>query len=127
MPGGHLLQFDIPDAGDGVGIDDELVAVGGGCADVGLGIEFIPHFQPGGYCVFIGFSADVQPLTLRHGCFRFFPNLRLRLTQHIFVDAFAGLWIVPGSVSSLPAAVLAFADVPLAVGSATQHTATSIK
>ena len=53
MPGGHLLQFDIPDAGDGVGIDDELVAVGGGCADVGLGIEFIPHFQPGGYCVFI--------------------------------------------------------------------------
>ncbi len=117
MPGGHLLQFDIPDAGDGVGIDDELVAVGGGCADVGLGIEFIPHFQPGGYCVFIGFSADVQPLTLRHGCFRFFPTLRLRLTQHIFVDAFAGLWIVPGSVSSLPAAVLAFADVPLAVGS----------
>ena len=86
MPGGHLLQFDIPDAGDGVGIDDELVAVGGGCADVGLGIEFIPHFQPGGYCVFIGFSADVQPLTLRHGCFRFFPNLRLRLTQHIFVE-----------------------------------------
>ena len=51
MPGGHLLQFDIPDAGDGVGIDDELVAVGGGCADVGLGIEFIPHFQPGGSCV----------------------------------------------------------------------------
>lgn len=43
MPGGHLLQFDIPDAGDGVGIDDELVAVGGGCADVGLGIEFIPY------------------------------------------------------------------------------------
>ena len=73
MPGGRLLQFDIPDAGDGVGIDDELVAVGGGCADVGLGIEFIPHFQPGGYCVFIGFSADVQPLTLRHGCFGSYP------------------------------------------------------
>ena len=66
MPGGHLLQFDIPDAGDGVGIDDELVAVGGGCADVGLGIEFIPHFQPGGYCVFIGFSADVQPRAFFH-------------------------------------------------------------
>ena len=26
MPGGHLLQFDIPDAGDGVGIDEHTVA-----------------------------------------------------------------------------------------------------
>ena len=117
MPGGHLLQFDIPDAGDGVGIDDELVAVGGGCADVGLGIEFVPHFQPGGHGVLLGFSADVQPLTLSHSDFQLFPDLCLSFTQHIFVDAFAGLWIVPGSVSSLPAAVLAFADVPLAVGS----------
>ena len=53
MPGGHLLQFDIPDAGDGVGIDDELVAVGGGYADIGLGIELIPGPQPGGHRVLI--------------------------------------------------------------------------
>ena len=59
MPGGHLLQFDIPDAGDSVGVYDELVAVCGGGADVGVGIELVPHFKPVAHRVLIGFFADI--------------------------------------------------------------------
>lgn len=42
VPGGQLLQFDAADAGDGVVLNDQLVAVGYGGADIGLGVELIP-------------------------------------------------------------------------------------
>ena len=51
MPGGQFLQLDVPDTGDGVAFDDQLVAIGCRGADVGLGVELIPGPQPGGHGV----------------------------------------------------------------------------
>ena len=42
MPGGQLLQFDAADARNGVLLNDQLVAVGRGGADIGFGVEFVP-------------------------------------------------------------------------------------
>ena len=87
--------------------------------------------------MFIGFPADVQPLTLSHSGYQLFPDLCLGLAQHILDDPLTGLGIVSGGVPSLPAAVFALADISLAVGSflwhidrllsATQHTTSFVK
>ena len=67
MPGGEPLWLDAANPGNGVGLDDELVAVCGGSSDIGLGIELISGPQPGSHGVFVRRSADVQPLAFRHG------------------------------------------------------------
>ena len=36
MPGGQLLQLNVPNAGDGVGLNNQLIPVGRGGADIGL-------------------------------------------------------------------------------------------
>ena len=118
MPGGEFFQFDVADPGNGVDFDDELVAVGGGCADIGLGIELIPSPQPGSYGVLVRRSADVQSLAFCYSGFQLFFDLGLCLAQHILVDALAGLGIIPGGVPALPAAVLPLAEIALPVGSA---------
>lgn len=54
-------------------------------------------------------DADV----LLDGFFQFFFYFRLRFSEDIYDDGLSGFRIVTDSVSSLPAAVLSFADVPL--------------
>ena len=49
MPGGQFLQLNVPNAGDGVGLNNQLIPVGRGGADIGLGIELVPGAQPRGY------------------------------------------------------------------------------
>ena len=111
MPDGELLQFNAADPGNGVDFDDKLVAVCGGSSYIGLSIELISGPQPGSHGVFVRRSADVQPLEFRHGGLQLFLDLCLCPAQHIPVDALAGLWIVSGGVSSLPAAVASLARI----------------
>ena len=111
MPDGEPLWLDVADPGNGVDFDDELAAVSGGSSDIGLSIELIPGPQPGSHGVFVRRSADVQPLAFRHGGLQLFLDLCLCPAQHILVDALAGLWIVSGGVSSLPAAVASLARI----------------
>ena len=42
MPGGQLLQLNVPNAGDRIGLDDQFIPVGRGGADIGLGVELVP-------------------------------------------------------------------------------------
>ena len=55
------------------------------------------------------------------GFFQFFFYSRLRLAEDIFDDGFSGFRIVTDCVAALPAAILSFADVPLAVCSSFWH------
>ena len=66
MPGGQLLQLNVPNAGDCVLLDNQFIAVGRGGADIGLGIELVPGAQPGGYRVFFA-AAHIQALTFLQG------------------------------------------------------------
>ena len=110
MPGGQLFQFDIPDAGDSVGVYDELVAVCGGGADVGVGVELIPRPQLGGCCVF--------------SCC--FVDFGLSPAQYILDDPLVGLVVVFSGVPP-SAAILTFSDVPFAVDSLFCHEISSFE
>ena len=63
VSGGQLFQLDLPDAGDGIGFDHQLVAVCCGLPYIGLGVEVVPGVQPGGHGVFIR-AGDVYLLGL---------------------------------------------------------------
>jgi len=78
VPGGQFLQLDVPDTGDGVAFDDQLVAIGCRGADVGLGVELIPGPQPGGHGV-----------VLRAGYIDTLDLLQCRL--ELFLDLHLGL------------------------------------
>ena len=115
MPGGQLLQLDVPNAGDRIGLDDQFIPVGRGGADIGLGIELVPGAQPRGYRVFFA-AAHIQALTFLQGFFQLFLDFGLCLTQHILDNPLAGLGVVPGGVPALPAAIFSLTDVTFAVG-----------
>ena len=55
------------------------------------------------------------------GFFQFFFDFCLCFSQHILDDGFACLWIVTDRVPALPAAILAFSDVPFPVRSSFWH------
>ena len=59
MPGGQFLQFNVSNTGDGVGLDDQLIPVGRGGADIGLGIELVPGAQPACHGILIRRLADI--------------------------------------------------------------------
>lgn len=83
--GGQLLQFDLSNAGDGIGIDHQAVPICCRYPDIWFGIEFIPGFEPGGHGVFI-LAAHIKNLRLRHSRFQLFLDLGLRFAQYIFID-----------------------------------------
>lgn len=119
---GQLSQFNVPDAGDGVGLNHEFVAIGGGSADIGFGIEVIPCAQPCGYGVLIA-SDNIQTLALIYGFLQLFFYLGLRFSQHIFVDSFSGVRVVSCAVSTFPATVFSFTDISFSVGTFFWHRA----
>ena len=122
VTGGQFGEFDFADSGDGVGFDHQLVAVSGGEADVGLGVEVIPGAEPGGHSVLfctdyveiLGFLQDFGQLGL---------DLSLGFAEDVLDNAFAGGGIVAGGVTAFPAAVAPLADISFAVGAAFCHKA----
>ena len=120
ITGGQLLQFDLPDAWDGVGLDDQVVAVCCRRPDVGLGVEFVPAAEPSRHCVVFA-TGYVQTGCLLLCLGQLLFDLCLGFAQHISDDSLASLRIVAGGVPSLPAAVLALADVALTICSFLCH------
>ena len=87
--GGKPLELDLADAGNGVGLDNQLVAVSGGRPNVGLGVELIPAAEPGSHCVVLT-AAHIQTrcLLLRLG--ELLLDLGLRLAEDVLDDPLAG-------------------------------------
>ena len=63
----------------------------------------------------------VQPLTFTDRGFEFFLDFCLRLAKNVLDDGFAGFRIVTDCVPALPASVLSFSDIALAVCSSLWH------
>ena len=61
IPGGQLVEFNLPNPWDRVGFDNQLVAVCCGWPDVGLGVELISASQPGGHCVVLSLIHISEP------------------------------------------------------------------
>ena len=120
VTGGQLLQLDLSDLGNGVGLDDQVVAVCRRWPDVGLGVELVPAAEPGGYRVIL-VAAHIQTDCLLLCLGQLLFDLCLGLTQHILDDSLASLRIIAGGVPAFPATVLPLADVALAVGSLFCH------
>ena len=97
-----------------------MIAVSGGEADVGLGVEIVPGAEPGGHGVFFG--ADYVEV---FGFFQDFGqlgfDLGLGFAEDVFDDTLAGGGIVAGSIAAFPAAVASLAGIPFAVGAAFCH------
>ena len=110
MPGGQLFQLDNPDARNGIFLGHQLIAVGGGGADVWLGVELIPRPQLGGCCVF--------------SCC--FVDFGLSPAPYILDDPLVGLVVVFSGVPP-SAAILTFSDVPFAVDSLFCHEISSFE
>ena len=64
---------------------------------------------------------EVQLLTLCQSLFQFLLNLGLCFAQHIFEYLLAGSRVMTCCVPSLPATILALADIALAVASSFRH------
>ena len=115
MPGGQFIQLNAPDAGDGIVLNDQLVAVGRGCPHVGFGVKLMPGSQPGGHGVVLR-AGYVNTLDLLQCLLEFFFDLRLGFAQHIPDDPLPSLGIVPGGIPPLSPPIFALSDVTLAVG-----------
>ena len=55
------------------------------------------------------------------GLFQFFLDFRLRFSEDIFDDGFAGFGIVTDSVPALPSTVFSFSDIPFPICSSFWH------
>ena len=112
---GELAEFDFADVGHDVLVDVVLVVGGGGLPDRGLSVVLEPGFHPLAYrklARFAGIDFSRQLQCRRQFFFAFF----LGFCQDVFVDGFACFRVVACCVAALPAAVLALANIALAVG-----------
>ena len=115
-----FFSLTLPMRGDSTVLDDQLVSVGCGGADVGLGVELIPGPQPGGHGVVLRAGYIDAPDLLQRRLEPFF-DLRLGFAQHVLDNPLPGLGIVSGGISPLPPAVLPLADISFPVGSFLCH------
>ena len=120
VAGGQLGKFDLADPWDGVGLDHQLIAICGGKTDIGLGVEVIPGFQPGGDGVFLG-TDHIEIFSFFQYLCQFGLDFGLGFTKDIFDDPLAGDRIVSGGVTTFPATVASLADVSFAVSAAFCH------
>ena len=89
-------------------------------ANTGLGVDLVPHFHPRTDCVSPGFGY-IQLLTFADRGLEFLLDFGLRFTQHVLDDALSALRVIARGVPTLPAAVLSFSDISLAVCSSFRH------
>ena len=118
--GSQLCELNAADAGNGVLLNHQAVAVSRGHPHIGLGVDVVPAPQPCGHGILIC-AADIDALAGLHGGGQLRLALRLGLAQDIFDDALAGFGVVASGVAALPPAVFALADVALAVGAFLGH------
>ena len=109
-----LSSLILPMLGGDVLVNVVLV-VGRGCLpDGGFRVILKPRFSPLTHCELAGLMRVHFPGLFQ--CRRqFFFALFLRFCQHILVDGLAGFRVVARCVAALPAAILALANVALAV------------
>ena len=119
LNGGQLVQGNISDSGDDVVLN--VVGVVGFCvgADAGFGVDLVPCPYPQCHCVGSRFGY-IQPLAFADRGLEFLLDFGLRFTQHVLDDPFSSLVIARG-VPTLPAAILSFSDIALAVCSSFWH------
>ena len=102
--GGQLGELDAADAGDGVLLDHQAVAIRRGDTDIWLGVDVVPAPQPRGHGVFVG-AADVDALCGLHSSGQLRFALCLRLAENVFDDALTGFCVVSCGVAALPSAI----------------------
>ena len=93
-------------------LEETLTGLERGRAQLDFRVVFHPDLKPTSHGVGFRFAV-VDADVLLDGFFQFFFYFRLRFSEDIFDDGLSGFRIVTDSVSSLPAAVLSFADVLL--------------
>ena len=120
LDGGQLVQRNAANSGNDVVLN--VVGVVRFCvgSDARLGVDLIPRFHPRTDCVSPSFGY-VQPLAFADRRLELFLDLGLRFAQHVFDDALSSLWVITGGVPTLPAAILSFSDIALAVCSSFWH------
>lgn len=111
---GEFFQFDLTDAWYDVVLNVTAIIFSGGVLDRWLAVDLVPEPAPLAHCVLsslthIDFCAFLNGL-----CELFFAFL-LRLGKNVFIDGLAGDRIMTGGVAALPPAILALADIALAV------------
>ena len=111
---GQLVQLDFAYVRNDVFVDVVLVVGRVGFPDGGLGVVLKPRFSPLAHCELAGLVRVHFPSLIQR-CRQLFLALFLRSCQHVFVDGFAGFRVVACCVAALPAAILALADIALAV------------
>ena len=93
-------------------LEETLTGLERGRAQLDFRVVCHPDLKPTSHDVGFRFAV-VDADVLLDGFFQFFFYFRLRFSEDIFDDGLSGFRIVTDSVSSLPAAVLSFADVLL--------------
>ena len=116
----QIIQRDLTELRLDVVFQKALRGFEGRWAQLDFCVVFHPHFQPTPHGVVLG-----PPIVDAHiffdGLFQLFLDLGLRLAEDIFDDGLASFGIVTDCVPPLPASVLSFADISLAVRSSFWH------
>ena len=116
----EICQRDATDLRLNVVLEEALAGFEGGRSEFDFDIVFHPDLQPTthgvGFCLAV-VDADV----FLDGFLQLFFYFRLRLAEDILDDGFSGFRIVTDSVPALPASVLSFSDISLAVCSSFWH------
>ena len=118
--GSQLCELNAADAGNGVLLNHQAVAVSRGHPHIGLGVDVVPAPQPCGHGILIC-AADIDALAGLHGGGQLRLALRLRFAENVFDDTLTSLRVVASGVAALPPAVFALTDVALAVGAFLAH------
>ena len=115
LPGGQLVELDLPDVGDGMQLDAPPVVLRRGEPQVGFGVDLKPQPQPLGHRVFSS-PGHVQAAGLPNGLLQLRLDLGLGSAQYVLDDPLAGIRVVSGGVPALPAAIAALANISLTIG-----------
>ena len=117
---GQVCQRDAAELRLDVILEKTLTGLERGRSEFHSCVVFHPDFQPCPHGVGLGppvVDADI----FLDGFFQFLFHFCLCFAEDIFDDGFAGFRIVTDCVPSLPAPVLAFSDIALAVCSSFRH------
>ena len=116
----ELFQWNLSDIGTDVVVDVALVGLVGGRPDFDFGVVLEPHLHPLPHRV-LSCLGNVQSLGFSNGLFQLLLDLCLTSAQHILVDGFPRIRVMPCRVSAFPASVFSLANAAFSVGSFLCH------